>query len=175
MIQIDDPLTELVAAANAVLRPDREPVVVREITIDEAASDPCFAGLLDGYANESALPELPRPNYQIDLYQKMESAGLFFAFAAYKGREMIGFVSLVATVLPHYGVFVASTESLYVAPLHRRGGPGRELLRRAEAKAIEIGSIGLFVNAQIGGRLDRVMSRSGYRESHRMYFKRFAL
>lgn len=174
MIQIDDPLTELVAAANAVLRPDCEAVVIREITIDEAASDPCFAELVKGYAKELALPDLPQPNYQIDLYRKMESLGLFFAFAAYHANKMIGFVSMLATVSPHYGVLIASTESFYVAPAHRRGGPGLDLLRHAEAKAVEIKAIAMLIPAQTGSRLDSMMSRSvsGYRESYRVFFKR---
>ena len=147
---------------------------VRRIAFDEIEAFQNFAGMVERYADESAIPGMPRPNRQKEMYRQLEQAGLFHLVGAFVGGELVGFVSLLASVLPHYGVMVASTESIFVEPEHRKSGAGKMLLREAERLATSIGAVGLLVSAPSGGRLAAILPRSGYQESNRVFFRRLA-
>ena len=147
---------------------------VRRIAFDEIEAFPNFAGMVERYADESAIPGMPRPNRQKEMYRQLEQAGLFHLVGAFVGGELVGFVSLLASVLPHYGVMVASTESIFVEPEHRKSGAGKMLMREAERLATSIGAVGLLVSAPSGGRLAAILPRSGYQESNRVFFRRLA-
>ena len=103
----------------------------------------------------------------------LEMHGVIHAFAALKDGELVGFITVLATPLPHYGIPVAVSESFFVAAEHRKGGAGLRLLSAAEKKAKELGSPGLLVCAPFDGRLFEVLPRCGYRETNRVFFKGF--
>lgn len=143
--------------------------IVRRITIDEAESDPDFQSLVDEYAAEAKIPEMPNHNPNIAGYKQMEALGMYHMFGAYDGDKFIGFISVLVTPVPHYSAKIATTESFFVSASHRKGGAGVRLLRAAEACAKEQGAVILFVSAPTGGRLVQVMPGIGYRESHRVF------
>lgn len=91
----------------------------------------------------------------------MESSGLLHPFAAFEDGELIGFLLMLATVLPHYGVMMAATESFFVAQSARNTGAGLALLKAAEEAAGNIGGKGLLISAPVGSRLDRIMQHLG--------------
>ena len=124
--------------------------IVRQLSIDELFLDPSFKELTDEYAAESKIEEMPSHNLD----------------------KLIGFVAILLTVVPHYSVKIASTESIFVASANRKGGAGIKLLRVAEAFAKEQGAINLFVNAPAESRLAQVLPSVGYRESHRMFCRK---
>lgn len=93
-------------------------------------------------------------------------------FSAVKDHELIGFITVVAPVLPHYSVPVAVVESFFVAAAHRYGGPGLRLLVSAEKQATEVGSPGLLVCAPFRGRLHELLPKCGYVETNRIFFKK---
>lgn len=128
--------------------------------------------LFDEYAGESAIRGLPSPSGRQDIYLHLESAGLLHAFSAIRDDCLIGFVTVLATVLPHYGCVVAVSESFFVAKAHRKAGAGLRLLRAAEDKARTLGAPGLLVSAPYGGDLFKVLPRTGYTETNRIFFKR---
>lgn len=134
---------------------------------------PEFPALIEEYAREAAVVGLPSPKAKIEHYQALEMSGAIHAFAAVKHGELVGFISVLAPVLPHYGVPVAVSESFFVAAAHRKGGAGLRLLAAAERKAKDLGSPGLLVCAPFEGRLFELLPRCGYRETNRVYFKGF--
>lgn len=148
--------------------------VIKQVTCHELAGDPKFAGLIEEYANESAIAGMPRPNYQFGMYRLMEVAGDFHLIAAYVDDVLVGFLSLVINVVPHYGKRVASTESYFVTESHRKGGPGLDLLRAAEWIAKANGAVGMLICAPKGGKLARVMPRAKYKHTNEVFFKGLA-
>jgi GNAT superfamily N-acetyltransferase len=114
---------------------------------------------------------MPHPNRQVDMYQNMEKFGILYALGAFKDDELAGFALLTVTVVPHYGVKVGSTESIFVAVEHRKGGPGLRLLREAECWAKELGAVGMLVSSPYGARLAEVLPRAGYKPSNQVFFK----
>jgi len=104
----------------------------------------------------------------------IETAGVLHSFGAFKDSELVGFITIIATVLPHYGVLVPVSESFFVAKEYRKTGAGTKLLRTAEEFASSIGAKGLIISAPTGGSLDQALSnpKSGYQNTNRAFFRR---
>lgn len=134
---------------------------------------PEFPALIAEYAAESAIDGMPSPEAKLATYALLEATGMLHVYAALQEGQVIGFITVLAPVLPHYSAVVAVTESFFVAAAHRKSGAGLRLLKAAEDCARFVGSPGLLVSAPAGGRLAEVLSRrGGYRESSRVFFKR---
>jgi GNAT superfamily N-acetyltransferase len=145
---------------------------VQKSTVAEIEASDNFAELIAEYASESAIDGLPSPAGRLDIYRHLENSGMLHVFSATLGGRLIGFISVLAPVLPHYGVSVAVSESFFVAKEHRRTMAGLKLLRAAEAKARDLGSPGLLVSAPYGGKLFQLLPRLGYTETNRIFFKK---
>ena len=146
-------------------------ITIRPCTASEVINSPEFPALRAEYAAESAVRGLPDPAEKEAMYQLMEANGAFQLFGAFLGAELVGFVAVLAPVLPHYGIPIAVTESLFVAAAHRKTGAGMALIRQAERHARAIGSPGLLVSAPSGGRLCAILPRIGYHETNRAFLK----
>lgn len=147
---------------------------VRKIDLSDLLDAREFPTLIEEYAHESAIEGFPPPAAKIESYRAFEFSGALHVFAASSGGALTGFISLLAPVLPHYGVPVAVSESFFVAQAHRKTGAGLKLLRAAEDEARAIGSPGLLVCAPFGGRLCEILPRRGYVETNRVFFKKVA-
>lgn len=147
-------------------------IMIRKCSISEIMEDPAFPALIEEYAAESAVEGMPSPNAKMESYAIMELTGMLHPFGAFKDGELVGFISVLTPMLPHYGRLVASAESFFVTKLHRKGGAGLRLLKAVEQVAIEEGSPGIFVSAPIKGMLIEILPRRGYTECSRIFFKR---
>jgi GNAT superfamily N-acetyltransferase len=150
---------------------------VQPSTVAEIKAAPHFDVLAAEYAAESLIPGMPPPVAQWEAYRQLESAGMLHAFSAIipqdnGDRRLVGFISVLASVLPRYGVPIAISESWFVAKAYRKTGAGLKLLRIAEEKARELGSPVLLVSAPCEGDLFQVLPRRGYAETNRIFFKK---
>jgi len=145
---------------------------VRRVSLATLIDDQRFPTLVDEYTVESSIKDMPPINWQREMYQQLEAIGIFHVLAAYQGEELIGFMTLIVTVLPHYGARTATTESVFVAERHRSSGAGLKLIREAESWAKELGAVGLLLSAPYGGRLADIGPRIGYQQTNVVFFKR---
>lgn len=150
------------------------PLLVAKSTVSEIMGAPEFPALVREYAREVAIAGMPPPDAKMALYQHLETVGMLHAFSAVIGGNLVGFISLLAPPLLHYGTAVAVSESFFVANGHRKSGAGLRLLRAAEDMARTLGSPGLLVSAPIAGRLAELLPHCGYTETSRVFFKRSA-
>ncbi len=150
-------------------------ISVRRISVSDIEHAPNVGSLLAEYAAESGLPGLGGADAQWWLYHKIEDSGALSVLGAFDDDLLIGFLALVIGPRPHYPGPVASVESFFVASCERRTGAGSRLLAAAEALAIDAGAKGIFLNAAVGSRLDRLMSsKSVYRNTHKVFHRVFA-
>ena len=140
--------------------------------VHQLERDPDLAELLAEYAAESSIVGMPPPAAKMESYRELEARGLLQVLSATQEGRLIGFLTLLAPVLPHYGVAVAVSESFFVARAHRGTGAGLKLLRAAEDIARRFGSPGLLVSAPFDGDLFKVLPRVGYAETNRVFFKK---
>lgn len=150
-------------------------VEVRKVSIADVAGNRNFPALAAEYAAECAIHGLPAPVEKITAYAAIEQSGAFQGYGAFKGDMLIGFVAVLTPIIPHYGVSIAVTESMFVGRAYRKGGAGIKLLRAAERHAREAGAPGIMVSAPTGGPLAEVLQRVGYRETNRVFFKEMAV
>lgn len=149
------------------------PLTIQKCTAQEILLNPLFPSLRCEYAHESAIAGLPDPSEKMEMYLAMDGYGVLQLYGAFMpSQTLVGFVAVLAPVLPHYGVTIAVCESLFVASAHRKTGAGMRLIRTAEQHAKEICSPGLLVSAPLGGRLATILPRIGYSETNRVFLKR---
>jgi GNAT superfamily N-acetyltransferase len=146
------------------------PLLVRQCGISEVLNS---TELLDEYASESAIDGLPLPSAKVEMYLHMESVGALHTIGAFLNDELVGYITLLSPVLPHYSVLVTVAESFFVAKKYRKTGAGLKLLHAAEKYAKELGSPGLLVSAPFGSDLAEVLPRVSYVETNRVFFRNF--
>ena len=149
--------------------------MIQETTVEAIEQAPNLREILDAYASESSISGMPPYDAQMANYKQLEAAGILHVFAAYAGDRLIGLLVLIVSFLPHYNAKVATTESFFVDRAHRKTGAGMALLRTAEARAAELGAVGLFISAPRDGRLAKVMqAMPSYTETSRVFFRSLA-
>lgn len=140
---------------------------IKPVSYSEILDAPNSAELLDAYAKDCVMPDY---NPQRQIYAAMENSGALHCFGAYVHRTLIGFVSVITGVMPHNGKRMATIESLFALPSHRKLGTGDALLCAVEKFAVEGKYVALIYTARAGSSLEVVLSRrSGCKESHTMF------
>lgn len=148
-------------------------VIIRKTTILEMESLANIHELLDEYSAESAIDGLPTPKAKVDNYKTLEASGSLYILGAFLNDLMVGYITILFPILPHYSALVAVAESFFVAKAYRKTGAGLKLLKEAELHAKSAGSPGLLVSAPFGGNLAEVLPHVGYGETNRVFFKGF--
>lgn len=150
-------------------------VCVKSCTADEILGADNLPELLAEYGAESSIAGIGSPDFQPDMYRMLESTGSLVPIGAFVDGRLIGFVSMITSVLPHYGQCVAVVESFFVAAAERDTGVGLKLLHEAERIAAQRCAVGILVSAPLGGRLAEVLERhKPYTETNRVFFRRLA-
>ncbi len=126
---------------------------------------PNSTDLLRAYAEECLVPDAEP---QRAIYAEMEKAHVIQCFACYFNSDiLIGFVSVLRTIIPHDGHHIAAIESLFVDPQYRSTGAGLMLLAAVEGFATDCGCRCLLSSARIGSALDILLTRrAGYEKTH---------
>ena len=148
-----------------------ENLTIRKCSVEEIYQSDGIDTLLSEYADECSIKGIGKFSPQFDTYKRMESAGALHVVGAFIDSFMVGFISVIVSVLPHYGKTVAVTESFFVGESMRHTGAGLKLMNHAEKLAIRLGAVGLLVSAPFGGKLAEVLPRRGFEETNRVFFK----
>jgi len=130
----------------------------------------CEEHMLDEYAQESSIKDMPHPKAQLSMYQDLEERGVLRVIGAYRDNFLIGFVTVMCSVLPHYGKKVAITESFFVPKAYRKTGAGLRLLHAAQEYTKEQCAVGLLVSAPYQGSLSKVLPRVGFKHTNEVFF-----
>lgn len=108
-----------------------------------------------------------------DMYLALESQGILTMTGAYKGKDLIGYVSCTKSEHPHHrGKMFAATDAFYVSPKHR-GVNGTKLIRFTEKLLkdkynVEYFQIIVNTNFDVGPWAKRM----GYSASDVIYMKK---
>lgn len=146
---------------------------VRPCSVADVLGASTIGQIAEEYA-ESSIKGLPTPMAKMDMYQHLEASGALSVFGAFVDGALVGFISVLCTVMPHYSVSLAVCESFFVLKSFRKTGAGLRLLNLAEERARSIGAPGLLISAPYGGILAGVLPRVGYAPSNTVFFKGFA-
>lgn len=145
-------------------------MLIFPVTYRQLLDDPACDALLEEYAEECSLPEIGKFSPQRDLYAAMEASGGLQCFGIYQDTVLVGFISLLIYVLPHYGKKIATTESIFLSREHRK--MGLEMLRFIEAYAEEKGCRAVLYTAPAGSRFSTLLSiRGQYRHSNNVFVR----
>lgn len=141
----------------------------------DVLSAPGGEDLFAAYAEECSIPAIGKPDPQPEIYQMMEEAGLLKCFGLYDGPQLVGFASVLISVLPHYGKQVATVESLFVDREYRSNFGSAKLVKTVEAFSAASGCIVILYIAPAGGVLETTLGgHEGYERTNSVYCRRLA-
>ena len=143
---------------------------IRRCSYTEILGPDTTQGLLEEYAAECSVAADP----QYHMYEALERCGGLQCFGAWVQDQLVGFCSVIVSVMPHHGQRVASIESIFVANEYRWTGAGLQLLSVAECYAAEQGCIVLLYQPRVGSAMESILSRRhGVKRTHSVYTRRF--
>ncbi|MDR2219736.1 MAG: GNAT family N-acetyltransferase [Methylobacillus sp.] len=147
--------------------------MIRVISIDEAFDAPNFKELCDEYRAEVINnPDFNGIPPDRETYKRGVEAGRIVPLGAFLDGELVGFCALTISDLQHFtDRKIAVTETIFVAKAHRSSGIGLKLLQAAERMAAECGARGLYVSCPVGGALEALLPRLGYREMTKDFYR----
>lgn len=147
-------------------------MTIKPVSYAEILDSPEAEGLLAEYSAECSIPEIGPTCPQRQIYTAMEATGMMHSFGAFEGSKLIGFATILAFVLPHYGKKVATVESLFVAKAHRNGRIGLMLMDEIETIAKRMECSVILYNARAGSRLERFLGAlSKYQRTNSVFLK----
>jgi len=144
-------------------------ISIRPCTVAEIERAPY---LIAEYGAESTISGIGPQCPQFETYSKLEAAEIIHITGAFCGDELVGFVIVLASVLPHYGKLIATTESLFLAKAYRKGDAGIKLVHAAEDRALAVGAIGILISAPAGSQLEKILPHIGYAHSNTVFFRK---
>lgn len=149
-------------------------VTVRKSSTSELMQHSDFGQLRLEYSEGGHIDGLPPTDAKLSSYASLEATGFFHIFGAFlEDGRLIGLVTVLTPFVPHYGMTVASTESLFVMKAYRQTGAGLRLIRTAERCAKSLGSPALMISAPDVGPLREILPALKYRETAHIYMKVF--
>lgn len=148
-------------------------IVIEQVPVAEVVAS---KALISEYAKECSIAAIGEINPQAEAYTAMDQNGLLRAFMV-KGDDSlpIGFAIVLTPVLPHYGVRVATLESLFVTKDKRNGGAGRELMATVEQYAKEADCVGILYSSPAGSQFEKLLDASKeYQRTNAVFYRRLA-
>lgn len=155
-------------------KPIKEGIDVRQCQMAELTSNRNFERLRKEYSDECSIMGLPSPDEKMAVYPLIEKSGFLHPYGAFIGRKLIGFMAVMTPIIPHYGVAIAVTESIFVGKSYRSTGAGMRLISSAKAHAKSVQSPGLLISTPFGGQLEQVLTNSKeWRKTNSVFFTEF--
>jgi GNAT superfamily N-acetyltransferase len=152
-----------------------KPIIIQPVSVSVILDAPNSAELIRSYAEECLVADaLP----QRETYLAMERMGLLQCFGAFATSPaapaapalLIGFISVLISVLLHNGKRMGVVESIFVDQPYRSTGAGDQLLSAAEQYAAESNFLTLTCLPRVGSAFDKMLSRRpGYTLTHHQH------
>lgn len=131
--------------------------------------------LLSEYAAECSIPEIGQICPQPEMYAAMERMGIVRVSGVFAGRSLVGFSSVIHSVLPHYGRKTATLESMFIEKESRRGGAGLKLMEAIEQDGTQNACGSALYSAPAGSQLEKMLSmQEKYRRVSSIFVRRLA-
>ena len=131
---------------------------IRRISYQDILGSPNAQALIDEYGAECSIPLIGKINQQPETYRMLEQSGMMHCFGVFDADRLVGFASVLTSVIPHYGQKVATVESLFVSSGHRSGGTGRALMATIEAHASTEGCVAILYSAPAHSQFEQLLT-----------------
>lgn len=146
------------------------PLLIQKCTIADLEAHQNFVDLVEQYAQECAIDGMPHPSGKLELYKMLEQSGFQDAFQVTVDGLLIGFAVVLCVTSPHYGVQVATTETIFVTKAER-GLAGGRLIQRCLGVVDERKAPGILISAPKDSDLAAVLENSeDFVETNRVFF-----
>ena len=112
------------------------------------------------------------PSY--DRYVQYERAGCLFMCIARDQGEMVGYSIMYIMPSMHTQKIIASEDTYFLLPSHRKGRNALRLLKFAEDECVKRGAVEVIMTAKLTNNAGRILELRGYTEVAKQYSKQFS-
>jgi len=131
---------------------------IRKINFNTLFTDKNWPEIEKKYMEEGKPKHFPDPKTAYEYYAKMEQVGLSIVYGAYAENDnLIGFMTVVTCIYPHYSVYMTNVESIFVLKEYRKYKTAFKLLNMAKKTAKELNAYGIVITAAMGGPLEKIL------------------
>ena len=157
----------MTAVATTVESPAQ--VTILPVSFRDILDAPNAAFLIHAYSASCIVPDAEP---QRPLYEAMERAGILHGFAAYANGSLIGFASVICSIMPHDGHLVGTMGEMFI-DLPYRGTDAEDLLLSAlEQTAADAGCRCFVCLARIDSKYSkRLAQREGFHPTQTQFTK----
>lgn len=108
-----------------------------------------------------------------DAYEALENARMLYVFTARAGDTLVGYAAYIVRTHLHYqSSKQAYQDVLYLAPAHRRGGTGRQLIEFADTELAKEEVQVVFQHVKTAHDFGPLLERIGYTLVEKVYARR---
>ena len=130
---------------------------IKELLDSEEA--PELFKLYSDEAQSSTVSTPFNPNYE--MYLQLEDMGILDAcIILTEDNKIVGFATMLTTVMPHYSATASTIESIFIMKEYRGNNNFKNLLNRLIDTAKTKNSVNLFVSTPVVSSADKVMGRT---------------
>ena len=113
-----------------------------------------------------------KANIMLDLYGKLEDAGVAFGLWAYYDMAIVGHsINFLAPNIHSAGYISCNNDALYINPLFRDTPLGLRLIKKTEQRAKEKGADMMCWNAPMNTNLIKILPRLKYEPVEQVFIK----
>jgi GNAT superfamily N-acetyltransferase len=112
------------------------------------------------------------PSY--DRYVQYEKAGCLFMCIARDKGEMVGYAIMFVMPSMHTQKVIATEDTYFLLPSHRKGRNALNLLKFAEDECRKRGAVEVMMTAKLTNNAGRILELRGYKEVAKQYSKQFS-
>lgn len=134
----------------------------RKISADDILDAQNSDILFKEYAAEAKIEQTPEIKPNREIYNRLEDDGIFDCVGCFDNDDLVGFITLITTVFPHYEEVMTTVESQFIFKEHRKNGSAKKLMDEAILVAKSKGSNAILMTAPIGGRLEKIAPSFGF-------------
>ena len=145
-------------------------VVIREALPLEILENVNSDYLFDCYAQESKGSLIPTHKPDKELYLRLYETGALMVLGVFDQDKLVGFMSGITSIMPHYGEPATTIESIFVLKEYRGNNTGKKLIQKMEE--ICSTSVAMFISSPVNGVLGKYIGRLGYEETTRVFTKK---
>jgi len=147
-------------------------MIVKKIVVKDIFDSSLFDNMKDEYEDESKVSTIGiSSNPQLNVYQALEKNGSLACIGAYDNDVLVGFMTVITSVVLHYSQLSTTIESQFILRKYRGGGTWKKMMNLAEEIAKDRGSFMLVMTSAIGTDFEIVANRSGFNATNIMYTK----
>jgi hypothetical protein len=133
-------------------------MIIKDIHPNDLFDNINYMHVIDGYINESRINSIETTEPSKEHYYALVNSGSFNMVGVFDGDNIVGFGTLVTSIIPKHGILASTVDSIFLLDEYRDTGYGIKILDRLKDISNDRGSVVMLISSPVGSKLDKLLS-----------------